>query len=150
MDLILFILYSCAEGYREGSVFSYGTAHFIKTNYPQNIHIPFFVHRLFVGLVFAFLSFLIINGQPGGLIDLAFRVLSFALIFSFFRDGAYNITRKALEPNSTDLPYTLIEAWTYTSSTSTAKFNFKFWVRGLLFLIGIGVYYYTLTEGIVL
>lgn len=138
MDLFLFIAYSLSQGIREAGVFSDGVGQYMKDHHSYDIHRYFVMARSVVWVTFLLMSFLLLKESPFHLLDTGLRGISFLLVFSFFRDGAYNLERKRLDDN---MPYTYLQAWTYSSKTSTSKFDFKFWQR-LLMLIIAGVLYY--------
>jgi len=143
IDLIFFIAYACVEGVMNARVFAYGTAHFIASNQTDktDIHIFFSLVRGVFFITILFVAFLLLDDDGptlGNWVSVGMRGASFLLIFPFFHEGCYNITRRILEPDLTQ--YT----WTYTTSQSTSKFNFVFWQRLLGLIAGTSLYYFTI------
>jgi len=140
MDIILFTLYSLSQGIREAGVFSDGVGEYMRQNQSHDNHKFFVIDRTIVGIGFLLISFFLLNESPQ-MLNVLLRGISFMLIFSFFRDGAYNLMRKKLDNN---MPYTYLESWFYSSKTSTAFFDFNFWQRTVLLVLGGIAYYFTI------
>ena len=98
--LLLWIAYSCLEGVREGYYWN------LYPSYKINIHTIFFIQRSFVLLIISLLN--------------PVSIIALSLIFSFFHNGSYYLTRNKL--NSKVYP----KKWFDQSKNSTSwmtKFN---------------------------
>lgn len=115
---LCFVLYSCLEGFREGLYFHYKTGgNLIPVK--LNEHIEFAVQR---GIV------LFIIGYSSNWI----YAIGLALIFPFFHDGIYYLTRNKL--NNTIYLKGFLDN---PSNISTAVMDFNLITRSLMFIIGL-------------
>lgn len=122
---ILWIVYSLLEGFREGYYW------YNRNNSPKKdnieIHPYFAIQR---GLVMVSLS--IISYTQYNLIVSLVVLFSLMLIFSFFHNGIYYLTRNKLDNNIYK------DKWKSQSTTSTAKLTKLMTYRNRLFMMIIG------------
>ncbi len=113
---LIFVIYAMIEGFREGFYW------FFKGNSRKKSE--FEIHPIFAaqrGMVLALLALnvFLLTDITSSLIN----VLSNALLFSFFHNGVYYLTRNKLDSNIYQL------GWRDQSTTSTAKmtnfFNYR-------------------------
>ena len=111
---LAWVLYSVVEGVREAYYFD---------NFPRptkfNIHIIFMIQRTIVLAVFCDVFHWVF-------------ALVYALMFPFFHDGAYYITRNILNKAVYQKGF-----WDEPSKSSTATFDFKLWERTVMLVSGI-------------
>jgi len=127
IDLLIFIVFALFEGWREAAKDAHGGS---NTNYPYNVHLYYLPIRVLVSIVCVSFNFLSIKSA-------LLLLLSYALVFPFWHDGAYYVTRKALEPHN---PLLMDYHWFGESSTTTAKISLSAPGRVLFFTIGLIIY----------
>ncbi len=125
--MILWILYSCADGLLHGHFFAYGNAHNLKERLPYNIHYIVMVPRS----VAAAACCMPFWDDP---VQVGLVLMCFAMVFSFLHNGVYYEMRRLLEPNLSHY------GWTYHSPQSNAKFRFTYFWRIALFIWAIPIY----------
>lgn len=121
--IILWLVYSVIEGYREAWYYYYRVKTF--KNEGEDLHSVFFLQRGIPLLIIGYcLSWTLAIGC--------------SLIFSFFHDGMYYVQRHKI--TNTIYP----KGWFDDSDTSTAKLELKLWMRVLLLIIGLILLVYDL------
>lgn len=129
IQIIAWILFSIIEGIREGAKDSHGGS---NGNYPFNIHYFYIPTRLVVGaLCVCLLSDISLDET------LFLTAFSLPLVFPFFHDGAYYMTRKRLEPHRPDL---VNYHWLGWSDTTTARFSLSPQWRSTFVIAGFLVF----------
>ncbi len=130
--LLIFSIYSLLEGWREALYFhvkSTASAYFVK-DYKE--------HKFFALQRSCFMGILPIYFVPTVNIHTTIMYLvavaSQMLMFSFLHNGMYYTGRNIL--NHTTYP----KRWIDQTTTSTAKMNFNFCTRTIMFLVGIIAY----------
>jgi hypothetical protein len=121
---ILWIIYSITEGIREAYLF------YFEVN--STITKPFQLHPLFTvqrGIVLLTLGGLMYFGGLG--LYAIPAVVALMLIFTYFHDGYYYVTRHKLDNKTYPL------GWKSETSTSNAKINMNYTVRTTAMIIGI-------------
>lgn len=121
---IIWIFYSMLEGLREGFFWFFRV--FSRKRCDFEIHPIFMIQR---GIVISIISAFLFNYF--GIQSLLY-MLSFMLVFSFFHNGAYYLTRHKLDNAS----YLL--GWKDQSTTSTAKLTKIMTYRNRTILMAIG------------
>lgn len=124
--VVLFILYSCLEGRRDGYFYHYRNTTTELKN--ENIHWIYFVER---ALILSFISVIHVIVYESYVSAFMF-VSGLALIFSFFHNGMYYETRKKLSDGKV---YPM--GWVSNSTSSQATLELKWKARVWLAVIGI-------------
>ena len=130
---ILFCIY---EGWNDARIFAHGTGHYIKQNVPYNIHVNLWVGRalifgFFIGCLFLLsVDFFMVLKVGVGI----------TFLFPFFHEMTYYVSRKLID-NPAEYPDKWVELLTYSSTSTTAKTNFPFWLRLLMLIVGLSIIY---------
>ena len=113
--LILWFVYASIEGYRDGDYWRIVSLTGFKRN-----HNLMFIQRLSIGLALALMQR-----------EMILMLLVYGLTFSLWHNGFYYISRKDVYK----------KGFFDASKTSTAKMEFNFTTRLILFLIGILIFF---------
>lgn len=118
---VLWILYSCVEGCREGLYYDIASK---EGNGIKELHKMYTGQRALVVMSIMFLV-----ARQDGLYSLIY-FFSFVLSFSFWHDGFYYITRNKLDSGIYK------ERFKAESTTSTAKIELDYFTRMCMFVFG--------------
>lgn len=134
----LWVLYCIQQGFNDARHFAHGTGHYIKQQsdlHGYNIHSSLFLGRLIV--FSSLLVFILFFNEGGNILRVVPLGIGLAALFPFFHEGTYYSTRKAMDsPN--DYPNSHLALWVgYSSKSTTAKINFRGWMRVVAMIIGI-------------
>ena len=121
MIYLVLNLYALLDGVCDAILYSRKGADSFK----WNEHIVLVIRRCLVGL-------LVLLGVQAPYPCVITQLLCFGLSFSFFHNGAYYITRELINGKGLLWYY-----WFHDSLTSTAKLEFNYFFRTLLFLISL-------------
>ena len=121
---IMLCFYACVSGAKDGIIYGKQGA----DSFDFNEHVFFVLERCFVGLI----AILGLYFGVKNVLDIVATILSFLFCFPFLHNGCYYVTRSYI-----DIDY---YHWYSDSKTSSAKFNFSFLLRTLLFFIGVIVF----------
>lgn len=127
---ITWIIYSSVEGFTQAFYYDL----FPSEKKHINLHPYFMIQRFIVSTLMSYLVY-----EVGDLVNSIIFSLALALMFSFFHNGFYYLTRKKLSKTITMYPKGF---WDH-SETSTAiielgtKFRIGMFVMGIVFLIGV-------------
>jgi len=125
LALILFFAYSIIEGKREA--YYYHNSNLLQgKGVKENIHSLFFIQRAIFTT-----SLLFICNNPKSALTM---LVSFILIFSYFHNGMYYLTRNKLDKDI----YT--KKWSDESTSSTAKIEINYKQRTISLIIGLLLY----------
>lgn len=122
IGLFLFIWYSLVQGYKQA--YYYHNRHLTT----ENLHGYYFAEALIYGLLIS-----IILGYKEYLLIFV-DLISYGLIFPYFHDGMYYVTRNNLDNNIYKM------RWYSETNTSEAKMNIKYDLRSAMFIIGLVLY----------
>lgn len=122
---ILWVAYALLEGNREGYFYGYSISYAPK----KNLHGLFTLQR---SIVLIFIGTCLFLSHYYLLRDLSI-LFGLSLIFPFFHDGIYYITRHKINP----LIYP--EGWLSESTTSTAKIELDLKSRIIFLVVGLGI-----------
>ena len=130
LPFIAFISYAICEGFLWAGIFGHNTGVYMKANQPYNVH-------LFISPVrVIFISLLLIVAVPCNVghsfFFFVYQIIAMLLVFPFWHNGTYYEMRRLLEPKTLEH----YRFWS-TSKTTTAKLNFNFPIRSVLFLCGM-------------
>ena len=122
---IVWILYALFEGYRESYYWFFKTNSNVINNYEMH---PLFELQRGIVLLLIFVNLLLLTNP----IVASLNIISNALLFSYFHNGIYYLTRNKLDNNVYKLK------WKDDSTTSTAKTErfFKYKYRTAYVIIG--------------
>lgn len=125
--LLLSISYFLLEGKREAMYYHFKNQ---ITGTDLKEHTLFTLQRslFLISLLIVFLS------QLTPIINSLLFIFSLSLIFPYFHDGMYYLTRNKLNT------FIYKKRWKDNSTTSTAKFEIKYQLRLFMFLIGLNIY----------
>lgn len=121
MIYLVLNLYALIDGVCDAILYSRKGADSFK----WNEHIVLVIRRCLVGL-------LVLLGVQAPYTDILIQLCCYVLSFSFFHNGAYYITRELINGKGLLWYY-----WFHDSTTSTAKLEFNYLFRTLLFLISL-------------